>query len=65
VVDGIPISLFDLRDWLATTEELAIVSALNLDGGPSTGMVLAAGSWLVQQDSPGFVPGVIAAVPRE
>jgi uncharacterized protein YigE (DUF2233 family) len=65
VVDSTPISFFDLRDWLAMTDELAIASALNLDGGPSAGLVLATGSWLVQYDSPGFVPGVIVAVPRE
>lgn len=65
IVDSPPVSLADLRDWLAEADELTIVAALNLDGGPSTGVVVAAGNWLVQRDSPSRVPIVIEAVPVE
>jgi uncharacterized protein YigE (DUF2233 family) len=64
VIDSAEISLSGLRDWLAAADELAISAALNLDGGPSTGMALAAGSWVVQRDSLTRVPSVIEAIPR-
>jgi uncharacterized protein YigE (DUF2233 family) len=64
VIDSVEISLPDLRDWLVATDELAISAALNLDGGPSTGMALAAGRWRVECQSRARVPSVIEVIPR-
>lgn len=56
---GSMVSLYQLRDWLAGSAELELDAALNLDGGPSTGLVLGAGAWTVQYDSWSKVPSVL------
>jgi hypothetical protein len=60
VIPGKLMSLIGLRDWLASLADPRIVSALNLDGGPSTGMALETGGWSVTYDSVSEVPSVIA-----
>ena len=63
IVDYGALSLYDLRDWLATTPDLELFSALNLDGGGSTGMALVAGGESILFDSWSEVPSVIAFYP--
>jgi len=53
------VSLYQLRDWLAGAAELQLDAALNLDGGPSTGLVLEAGAWSLVFDSFSKVPSVL------
>ncbi|MBN1427727.1 MAG: phosphodiester glycosidase family protein [Anaerolineae bacterium] len=62
-VPGSLVSLYDLRDWLAGESELQLDTALNLDGGQSTGLVLEAGAWLVQHESWSKVPSVLVIEP--
>jgi exopolysaccharide biosynthesis protein len=59
------VTLYDLRDWLLDiAAELEIDSAMNLDGGPSTGLIVTGGAWQVATNSINHVPSVIAAYPR-
>lgn len=58
------VSLYQLRDWLAGAAELQLDAALNLDGGPSTGMMLRAGVWSMAFDSYSKVPSVLAVDDR-
>jgi hypothetical protein len=53
------VSLYELRDWLAAAADLELDAALNLDGGPSTGMMLQAGAWSLAFDSFSKVPSVL------
>lgn len=53
------VSLYHLRDWLASASELQLDAALNLDGGPSTGLALEAGAWSLAFDSYSKVPSVL------
>ncbi|MBN1312038.1 MAG: phosphodiester glycosidase family protein [Anaerolineae bacterium] len=53
------VSLYELRDWLARESELELDAALNLDGGPSSGLILKAGGWSAQYDSWSKVPSVL------
>ena len=54
------VTLIHFRDWLASTPELAINEALGLDGGPSTGLAIRAGTINVMRDSFTPVPSVLA-----
>jgi exopolysaccharide biosynthesis protein len=54
------ITLMQLRDWIASTSELAIIEAMGLDGGPSTGLAIQAGAINVSRDSWTPVPSVLA-----
>ena len=59
------VTLYRLRDWLASQQsDVRIVAALNLDGGPSSGMVVNAGRWALRLDSFSRVPSVIAVYPK-
>jgi uncharacterized protein YigE (DUF2233 family) len=58
------LTLRELADWLLQSD-LDIDRALNLDGGPSTGMILADGSADAQIDSLGPLPLVLLAQPKE
>jgi uncharacterized protein YigE (DUF2233 family) len=53
------VSLYQLRDWLAGAGELQLDAALNLDGGPSTGLALETGAWSLTFDSLSKVPSVL------
>ena len=64
VVDKPMFTLIELADWLASSD-LGLVSALNLDGGGSTGLVVDAGEEYTVIDSLGPLPAVIAAYPIE
>lgn len=57
-------SLTDLADYLAGTESLGVVSALNLDGGASSGLWLAGALDGVSMNSFDPVPAVIAVTSR-
>jgi uncharacterized protein YigE (DUF2233 family) len=57
------VSLPRLRDWLAAQTDLGITAALNLDGGPSTGLGVG-GPWPVRRTSISKVPSVLAVMPR-
>jgi uncharacterized protein YigE (DUF2233 family) len=57
-------SLTDLADYLANTESLSVVSALNLDGGASSGLWMAGPFDGVSMNSFDPVPAVIAVTPR-
>jgi hypothetical protein len=59
------VSLYELRDWLAGADELQLDAALNLDGGPSTGLVLQAGAWSLAFDSFSKVPSVLVIESEE
>ncbi len=63
VIDG-PATLREVRDWLANSPTLAVDAALNLDGGKSSGLVLALPDGGLTIDSEARVPGVITAYPR-
>ncbi|GAB4478589.1 MAG: phosphodiester glycosidase family protein [Anaerolineae bacterium] len=63
VIDG-PASLYEVRGWLAGNPVLAVDAALNLDGGKSSGLVLALPHDTLTIDSEARVPGVITAYPR-
>lgn len=58
------VTLYEFRDWLASDPELAITDALNLDGGPSTGLAFQAGSVYFEQESWSNIPSVIAVYPK-
>jgi hypothetical protein len=59
VLSGGAITLYELRDELfALSKELGLVSALNLDGGPSTGVSISAGGILLEMDSNAEVSSV-------
>lgn len=53
-------TLTDLADYLANTESLGVVSALNLDGGASSGLWMAGALDGVSMNSFDAVPAVIA-----
>lgn len=57
------VSLYEFRDWLASERELAITAALNLDGGPSTGLSVQAGTVYFEQESWSSIPSIIAVYP--
>lgn len=57
-------SLTDLADYLANTKSLDVVSALNLDGGASSGLWLAGALDGVSMNSFDPVPAVIAVTTR-
>jgi uncharacterized protein YigE (DUF2233 family) len=56
-------SLTELANWLVNSD-LQIDRALNLDGGPSTGMFVRAGTLRYELDSFGPLPIVLLAEPR-
>lgn len=62
VIDEPVVSLYELSHWLAASD-LELEMALNLDGGSSSGMVVATESDPLEVDSRGPVPIVIAAYP--
>jgi uncharacterized protein YigE (DUF2233 family) len=64
VVDGPMFTLAELADWLASSD-LGLVSAFNLDGGSSTGLVVDAGDEYTVVESLGPLPAVIAAYPTD
>jgi uncharacterized protein YigE (DUF2233 family) len=53
------VSLYELRDWLAQETNLQLDTALNLDGGPSTGLMLYTSGWSIEYDSWSRVPSVL------
>jgi uncharacterized protein YigE (DUF2233 family) len=57
-------SLTDLADFLAGAESLDVVSALNLDGGASSGLWMAGALDGVSMNSFDPVPAVIAVTPK-
>lgn len=57
------VTLTSLRDWLAASPELSLSSALNLDGGPSTGIAIRIGGWSLLTDSYTPVSSVIGVYP--
>jgi exopolysaccharide biosynthesis protein len=59
------ISLYKMRDWLATTPELNIVRAFNLDGGGSTGMAFDVNGRTLLIDSWWPVATAVAVYPKE
>lgn len=65
IVDQGGVSLYDLRDWLATQDVFDVTAALNLDGGGSTGLAVAAGGQALLADSWSPVPVVLAFYPVE
>jgi hypothetical protein len=56
--------LTDLADFLAGAESLDVVSALNLDGGASSGLWMAGALDGVSMNSFDPVPAVIAVTPK-
>ena len=58
------VSLVRLGNWLSNESGLGLTAALNLDGGPSSGMVIHAGNVSAALDSISSVPSVIAVFPR-
>ncbi len=65
VVDMGALTLYDLRDWMAVTEEFPFWAAFNLDGGSSTGLAISAGGYDVLVGSPALIPAVIAVYPGQ
>lgn len=66
VADQSVVSLYRLRDWLATERpDLDLFVAFNLDGGSSTGMVVSDSAHPVSIDSQTRIPAVIAIYPRK
>ncbi len=63
VHEGGFVSLYDLRDWMATTNEADFFVAVNLDGGGSTGLYLESDT-AIRINSWTDVPSVIAVYPR-
>jgi uncharacterized protein YigE (DUF2233 family) len=59
------LSLYALRDWLATNRDLDILAAFNLDGGGSTGMVIDAPELNMTIDSWWPVATALSIQPRE
>ncbi len=64
VVADLPVSLAELQQWMGSAPELDVDVAVNLDGGSSTGLVLAAGGQSLSIDSWVPVPAVLAFEPR-
>lgn len=58
------VTLLRLRDWLANESGLGLAAALNLDGGPSSGLAIWAGGVNATLDSVSSVPSVIAVVEK-
>jgi uncharacterized protein YigE (DUF2233 family) len=66
VADQSVVSLYRLRDWLASERpDLDLFVAFNLDGGHSTGMVIEGGSHPIAIDSRTRIPAVIAVYQRK
>lgn len=65
IVDRGGVSLYTLRDWLATQTDFEVDAALNLDGGGSTGLALVAGGQAHLVDSWAPLPIVLAFYPVE
>ena len=66
VADQSVVSLYRLRDWLASERpDLDLFVAFNLDGGHSTGMVIPDGPQPVSIDSRTRIPAVIAIYQRK
>lgn len=66
VADESVVSLYRLRDWLASERpDLDLFVAFNLDGGHSTGMVVPGGSHPISIDSRTRLPAVIALFQRK
>jgi uncharacterized protein YigE (DUF2233 family) len=63
-IDYGAVSLYDLRDWMAWSEELDLFVGFNLDGGGSTGLALDVGGRSLLIDSWTTVPSVIAVYPK-
>jgi len=58
------VSLYALRDWLATTPDLNLNVAFNLDGGGSTGLAIRVGDRVQVIDSWWPVATAVAAYPK-
>jgi uncharacterized protein YigE (DUF2233 family) len=56
-------SLYELSGWLPTTD-LGLDAALNLDGGPSSGLAVRAGGEDLLIEAEALLPSVLAAYPR-
>ncbi len=65
VVELSALTLYDLRDWLAGLDDPELFAALNLDGGGSTGLALAAGGRSLLIESRSSIPSVIAFYPHD
>ena len=65
IVDRGGVSLYTLRDWLATQTDFEVGAALNLDGGGSTGLTLVAGDEAYLVESWTTLPIVLAFYPIE
>lgn len=63
-VYNIGVTLPRLRDWLIAQPDLGITTALNLDGGGSTGLVINGGPWPLVDDSISKVPSVLIVTLR-
>ena len=63
IVDRVGVSLYTLRDWIAGQDVFDVHAALNLDGGGSTGLALAAGGESRLIDSWSTLPIVLAFYP--
>lgn len=59
------LSLYDLRDWMSSNEEVPFEVALNLDGGESTGLAITTRTVAILSDSRTAIPSVITITPRE
>jgi hypothetical protein len=58
------VTLYELRDGLLElSDDLGLSSALNLDGGPSTGVSISAGEVVFEENSNGEVSSVLALFP--
>lgn len=65
VNDNGAVSLYKMRDWLATTPELNITAAFNLDGGGSTGLSINMPNKTMLIDSWWAVASVLAIYPKD
>ena len=65
VNDSGTVSLYQMRDWLATSPEFNIDTAFNLDGGGSTGMAINMPGRSALIDSWWAVASVLAVYPRQ
>lgn len=63
IVDRSSVSLYDLQDWLGAQDVFEVYAALNLDGGGSTGMAMAAEGRAKLIDSWSTLPVVLAFYP--
>jgi uncharacterized protein YigE (DUF2233 family) len=59
------VSLYTMRDWLATMPELNVSVAFNLDGGGSTGLSISVPTHPVLIDSWWAVASVVAVYPKQ